>query len=997
MKLRILTSIFLLCMHFANAQSGLRFTTIDVATGLSQNTVNAIVEDEYGLFWLATQDGLNRFDGQQFETLRADISGTALTDQFVTSLALAPNGDLWAGCRNGLNRITCGGEKIIHIPLPPDSLNSNYRTVSQIVISHDEVAALVGTRVYFFQLDASDTAKAVDAGFDAVNAICQSNGRVLLATDNALFVKQDGQFERIKTISTPEPIKGMRVQKDTLIWTDNTIHVLSDEVEVIPLNAKINDVIRHHDALWIGTENGLFIAQDGRPPAMAAYSQRSEQLLKADVHGFMVDREGALWLGTNRYGAYRWAPLSASILHLPGAMFSDPVIWCAGRTDTLLLIGSTRGLHLYAVPNDWPCRSLSPERDLRYVNRFEGFHAASIYVDGEQAFIGTRKNGVFKLDLSSASYRLQQLIAPVDEDICYHIDKISDTEYVVAMNKYIGLLSVDGLLKKVYPSDLFNNLTTDYVHHVRYSDGLIYATGTQGVFVLDSDLSPVAHFSRNDSTESLTFNVTGTTAEAANDGWWVSYFGGGVSRAHQADKPTFTHIGRDEGLRNDHVYSVIDRTPQGTWMATNEGLSVWSDNEIQNLTTDDGLPFNEHSQNAAGAFGEWLWFGGIDGMYLFRPQDVLTPKKIPLPVVTSLQINYTPRLRDSSLFAITGDPLRPTRIELGPNDRSMTMALSIPGFNVDTDEELCYRLSGITEDWVGLGRTNGRLDFTALPVGEHTLDIGVMTTGGQPMNYHRIELLVNPPYFKTLWFRLAMIALGLILAALITRFFVQRRLREEILKRRAIERVQEERQRISMELHDNIGAQITHVITSLDNLSFKVHRGGVKTPEAELDNLSDFARGTMQQLRDTIWTLSREAIDVSSFAERINDYLGRILADRETPVFTLNNEIQEPLNLNPSATIHLFRVVQEAANNTLKHAEAGQIEITLRKAKGELVLIYRDNGVGFSVQESKSEQYGLKNMRARMEEIGGQVKIESAPGAGVSITAVLPISSEGRA
>lgn len=984
------TIFFIACSHEMGAQSSLRFSNVDVTAGLSQNTVNAIAEDRYGLLWFGTQDGLNRFDGKNYEAIRSDIEGNTLTDQFVTSIAVASNGDLWVGCRDGFNRILYAGEKIIPFHLE-STAESNYQTTKQIVIHENEVALHIGSRLLFMPLNATDTAKAVDADIDNVSAICKSEHGVIIASEHGLYRRNAGNNEVLRSSLPIEGLRGMRVQSDTLLWSDHEVLVLAGNTLRLPVEAKIRDVIRHKEVLWIGTDDGLYLYHDNKVIAAKAFSETSERLVDANVHGFLIDSEDALWLGTNRYGAFRWAPMSASILHLPASLFIDPVIWSAARTDTLLFVGSTRGLNIYQIPVNWPKNRIAPERSLRRTNFIRDLHVSSLLVDQQRLLVGTRKNGVLLVDLSEPELTLSPILPAEDEHICYHIDRITDDLYVVAMNKYIGLLSPDGLLKKAYPSELFSSVQTDYVHHVRYSDGLIYATGTQGVFILDEQLQPIEHISHQADSPSLTFDITGVTADASDDSWWVTYLGGGASKVIGRGESDFTHLGIEDGLRNDVVYSLIDRGDAGTWMATNDGLSVWDGSSVLNFTREDGLPFSEHSQNASGSFNDWLWFGGIDGLYLFRPEEIRMSTAKRLPVVTSLQINYTKMLRASS-SVITGDALQPERITLGPNDRSMTLSLSVPGFVQHNNLELCYRFSGIADAWVRLGQTEGRLDFTSLPIGEHQLDIGVAEKNTVPEQFMSVAVQVIPPYYKTTWFRLLMIVLVLLLIGLIVRSIVRRKLREEILKREAIERVQEERQRISMELHDNIGAQITHVITSLDNLSFKVHRGGVKTPEVELDNLSDFARGTMQQLRDTIWTLSREAVDVSSFAERVNDYLGRVLADRERPVFLLNNEVTESIFLDPSTTIHLFRVIQEASNNTLKHANAGRIELTIRHDDNRLLFIFRDDGVGMDTMHANGEHYGLKNMRARMEEIGGRLTISSEKNNGVTIVAELDLS-----
>jgi signal transduction histidine kinase len=251
---------------------------------------------------------------------------------------------------------------------------------------------------------------------------------------------------------------------------------------------------------------------------------------------------------------------------------------------------------------------------------------------------------------------------------------------------------------------------------------------------------------------------------------------------------------------------------------------------------------------------------------------------------------------------------------------------------------------------------------------------------------------VRPPFYETWLFLLAVVLAVMALTFLIVREFARRKLRVEILKRESLERVQKERERISMDLHDNIGSQITHVITSLDNLSYRTEHGGGKSSVDRIEELSDFARGTMNQLRDTIWTLSREEVSLDDFTKRINDLASRLLSDPDAPKFALETHIEHNSILAPETAVHLFRVIQEALNNILKHSKAKHVQVVVNGVKDELMLRISDDGCGFDHAERASAgSYGLRNMAKRVADLGGVFSIDSTPGFGTVIHIQLPL------
>lgn len=229
-----------------------------------------------------------------------------------------------------------------------------------------------------------------------------------------------------------------------------------------------------------------------------------------------------------------------------------------------------------------------------------------------------------------------------------------------------------------------------------------------------------------------------------------------------------------------------------------------------------------------------------------------------------------------------------------------------------------------------------------------------------------------------------LIVTGLFLAAVFTWYFRNQKLKNDrekkelelktqLSKAEMEKKLGEEKLRLSRELHDNIGSQLTFIVSTLDNITFQ----DKNNPLIEkLKRLSRFGRETLGDLRNTIWAIKQENGDVSQLVYRLNELILRLNADLVAPKMSLINLIEKPIILTSSQLLNIFRIVQEAIQNTLKHAEATGIKIEFNETPNGFSLVIQDNGKGFNVTKL-SEGNGLENIKSRCEESSGQFEIES--------------------
>ena len=196
-------------------------------------------------------------------------------------------------------------------------------------------------------------------------------------------------------------------------------------------------------------------------------------------------------------------------------------------------------------------------------------------------------------------------------------------------------------------------------------------------------------------------------------------------------------------------------------------------------------------------------------------------------------------------------------------------------------------------------------------------------------------------------------------------------------------RLQEQRLRISRDLHDNIGSQLTFIISSIDNLKY-ISKGANENLKGKLSNISSFTSDTIHQLRDTIWAMNKSEISVIDLHARVLSFIEKAKSATENIEFTIEENIDKNTSFSSLIGMNLFRVIQEAINNSIKYAEASKIEILLEKKNSLFEVIVKDNGIGFDINTVNLGN-GLSNIEKRISEVNGTAKINSKPNNGTEI------------
>ncbi len=446
------------------------------------------------------------------------------------------------------------------------------------------------------------------------------------------------------------------------------------------------------------------------------------------------------------------------------------------------------------------------------------------------------------------------------------------------------------------------------------------------------------------------------------------------------------------GLPSGAVFSLLDE-PDGTlWLGTDRGL-VRRRGGRQTIF-DDGGALRGQRLHALFRTGDTLWAVADRHLYLLtgdtlrphgalrlRPDDrVAVQDAVYLPDRHRLLLGTSEGLVEVDLRAV-GGPLPAPRVaflgvpgaggaasdtvRLQPGVRNVSLAFAPLVFGSDTPGRLQHRIGAGA--W-SAGTAERAVAFAGLGDGWHRVEVRAVNAEGRvsaaPV---QVMLYVPPPWWRTWPARSAAIVLLLGAVALVVRTLSTRRLRARLRAFETEQRVQAERDRISRDLHDHVGAQLTGVLAGLELLGTEEPGTGL------LDALRREVRDTMGALRTAIFTLQHPPRSFDELGRLLDRYVRDQARFRTSPVLRCSVEGASGAPLEPAVALHLFRIVQEALQNALRHAGAARVFVRLTGTPAGVVLVIEDDG---TFRTPDGTGHGQATMQARAAEIGATLTVE---------------------
>ena len=202
-------------------------------------------------------------------------------------------------------------------------------------------------------------------------------------------------------------------------------------------------------------------------------------------------------------------------------------------------------------------------------------------------------------------------------------------------------------------------------------------------------------------------------------------------------------------------------------------------------------------------------------------------------------------------------------------------------------------------------------------------------------------------------------------------------------------RLHEQRLAISRDLHDNIGAQLSFIVSAIDTIKYFLPEQNEQLT-SRMDNIGSFANETIQELRDTIWAMNKSGVSIGDLQARIANFIGKAKQSYHNIEMSIvtDETLSEAIRFTSLQGLNIFRIIQEACNNALKYADANRIKIKISKQEKGICFLVEDDGKGF-VENEVEPGNGLPNMRKRAQELGGELSLISEPGTKTSISFIV--------
>lgn len=818
----------LLCLPISSfAQENLiKFDRIGAEQGLPQSTVNAIVQDSVGFLWIGTPDGLYKYDGYSFAPIRHNPADTTtLSDNNILALYMGSHNKLWIGTAGaGLNCFDLDRNQIIRYPVninDPKGLSDitirgmaedrygnlwmssnkgiNVLNISSGIITKyrhipNNEKSIIGDDLRAIYYDKNDNIWfGTEDGIGVIRVVAKTheifnytakkndryaiksniiraftedlNGTLYLGSDGNFLIKYDAILDRFSSISlkiTPKfknsisRISSLLTDSKGQIWIgtirngigvfnpqNNKVDVFQSSPNLLSSlsSNKISYIFEGRSKIiWIGTLGGginKYSSQQSRFTTLRNDPQNPNSLTENTIRSLMETKDGKLWIGTINGGLNiydRKKNKFTSLTHeenKPNTLPINDVSALYELNKETILIGTWRGgLSLYN-PNTKKIKT--------YVNEPNNNQSISdgriqkiIRIPNGQIWIGT-EYGLNLFDLKKQTFKH------------YFENQKSET----------GL--TDNRIQSLY-ADNKNNLWIGTWYGLNYLN-----TKTNKVTKFYADLSDKNKLSNN--------SIISICAEG-DSVLWLGTYGGGlqqlkinnqdVSKSYVSDRFT-----TETGLPSNSIFGVLDDNHGNLWLSTTKGLSRFTKKSkiFRNYDVLDGLQSEEFYWGAYTKLqnGE-MAFGGLNGLNIFSPISIVDNPYSPNVVITS--ITYFDKQIDmpTALYNLK-------KLDLRYDQNHIFISFSALDFVNPLKNKYQYKLEGFNSDWINVGN-NHSVTYTNLTGGTYYFKVkGTNSDGVWNHNDLTLEIIIKPPFWETLWFRLLA---SILVFGLITLFYYRR-------------------------------------------------------------------------------------------------------------------------------------------------------------------------------------------------------------------------------
>lgn len=757
------------------------FKNLSIRNGLSQNTVNAILQDRKGFMWLGTKDGLNRYDGLSFRKFKHDAANPrSIGNSFITSLYEDFNGNIWVGTDAGVYIYYPEKEAFEEFDCQSLEKTRIERSVSMIAGDKQGRVWIAVEAQGMFCYDARQKLlRNYPLSEISSNIKCftfDSGGTLWLGFyGDGLYYSKDN-LATVHPYGSPED--GKREFEGGVITkivqgNYNCLYIGSVKEGVSELNLTsgqvrnllaidesgesifCRDLLPYSDnELWIGTESGIYIynLRTAQFIHLRASLYDSYSLSDNAIYALYKDREEGLWIGSY-FGGVDYYPRQYTYFakyypkNIANSLHGKRVREFCRADDGTLWIGTEDGGLNHFNPKTKEFHFFEPSAG------FTNIHG--LCMDGSHLWVGTFSKGLRVIDTRTGvvlrTYTEGHTPHSLNDNSIFSICRTSAGEI------YLGTLF--GLLRYNRTQDSFDcipELNGKFVYDIKEDSygNLWLATYANGAYCYDVSVRRWKNYVFDAEDErSLPYDKVLSVFEDSYRQIWLTTQGGGFCLFHP-DTETFTRYGLKDGLPNDVVYQIVEDDDRFLWLTTNNGLVRFDPKtmEMKVFSTANGLPTNQFNyrsgfKDEAGN----IYLGSINGFVAFDPRTFAENRQVPAVAITDFLL-----FNKEVPVGETDSPLKSSitfsdKVVLTADQNSFSFRIAALSYQAPRMNKLMYKLEGFDEGWLTIGESP-LVTYSNLGYGDYVFKVKASNSDGvwneQETSLH---LSILPPFYLSGW------------------------------------------------------------------------------------------------------------------------------------------------------------------------------------------------------------------------------------------------------
>ncbi len=931
----------------------------DTRKGLSNNIIYDVYQDKKGFIWVGTENGLNKFDGYEFEVFHHDGSDSAtIASNVVRTITEDKYGRIWVGTFEGLSLYNPNKKSFRNYSFSRNGEMGSLDVQHIYKASNGNFWFLTNEGITRFDIESKEF-ELLPFDQQIVTMVLDNNDQLWITTNqNELFIYDinDRSFKE-SGLALESPSSAIFLNKSgSIIFGFSEVVGNSKWQRLKPAPKQFNTLKLLEDKtgkIWVGSDSNFWIYDMLTGDYSEVTIEGADNSLTQNIKSISEDKSGGIWIGTLN-GLFYLDNQRKPFYSLPK---KGMVMGVEVENDNLWVNYFSEGITKWA--NDGTGKKL-PETNW---SLFPGSNQIwDIEKDKDSGFLLATTAGL--MQWNSKSRNLIKIELPKEEGtdpVVFLIKKIGTDFWVTGKNT----------IYKISPDE--NYTVTDF-----HLDGKYLKPLLQDLEVFDGDTLIASEgngiFNFNNGNPVKWSKMIDIQPELINSSIWdlfvsekgILWIAGNMGLCGYSRDSGFKTYKLDEN-ENQIVFSITEDKQGSLWLGTDKGIAKFDPDTETSIFFDeiDGIESQEFNRRSVANSGNSVYMGGMGGLVWFDPSLIQSNTTKPDVWITEINVIKP----DSSNYMEITDQ---SEMELDWEENSLEIDFVALSYSNPRQNQYRYKLEGYDPDWVKDGDTR-KARYVQLPAGEYTFKViasnndGVWNEVGD-----EFRIIIKPPFWQTIWFRLLILIAILATGMALYRYRVRQLLEVERVKLR-----------IAGDLHDEIGSGLSGIALSGDILQSHAESGELK-PEI-IRRITDNARNLASSLDAIVWLIDPNKEKISDLIQKCKSVGSEMLLKHKLIFKEEISEISKVKKIDSQFRRNVYLIIKEVIHNIYKHAEAATVEIFFKLTDSMLVIEIKDDGKGFS-EELVEKGNGLANLKRRAEEIRGGLTITSTPGSGTTIS-----------